>query len=231
MDTSEIEDLPMEDVAALSSTFTSQPTRFVLGNFLETEATQLQFQPSLELPKRQIYTKEQWDARKEDIRRLYNVNNLPFKTVLDILRSKHDFFPTYVLPVLYHSISYIVNCTYMETDRKRQFFRKITEWGFEKNIKKDEARAILRGLTCRKNLENDGPVEVRGRDVGPAKLRRWKRRYGRLENGTCAFSNSPGMGKNFGTLEMNVTLTNWMQFLRQIYTSIILVGVKTQRLH
>jgi hypothetical protein len=63
-------------------------------------------------------------------------------------------------------------------DRKKQFLRRISEWGFEKNVKKDERRAILESLG---EVANEGEFEVmmlRGRRLDKAKLERWRKRDG-----------------------------------------------------
>jgi hypothetical protein len=54
-------------------------------------------QPHPGLGGREQYSKEQWDAQKPVIRQLYNLENKPFKRVIDILRTEHNFFPTYVI--------------------------------------------------------------------------------------------------------------------------------------
>ena len=66
----------------------------------------------------------------------------------------------------------------MLCDRKKQFLRRISEWGFEKNVKKDERRAILESLD---EVANEGEFEammLRGRRLDKAKLERWRKREG-----------------------------------------------------
>jgi hypothetical protein len=63
-------------------------------------------------------------------------------------------------------------------DRKKQFLRRISEWGFEKNVKKDERRAIIESLG---EVANKGEFEammLRGRRLDKAKLERWRKREG-----------------------------------------------------
>jgi hypothetical protein len=63
------------------------------------------FQTHSGLGGRELYSKEQWEAQKPIIRQLYNLENKPFKRVIDILRTEHNFFPTYVLDIfLFHAI-------------------------------------------------------------------------------------------------------------------------------
>jgi hypothetical protein len=69
-------------------------------------------------------------------------------------------------------------------DRKKQFLRRISEWGFEKNVKKDERRAILESLG---EVANEGEFEavmLRGRRLNKAKLERWRKREGLVDDGS-----------------------------------------------
>ena len=69
--------------------------------------------------------------------------------------------------------------------RRRQFYRKISEWGFEKNIKESEMRAIAQ------NLEQDemgGLAELKGRQIDTAKILRWQKRQGRLKGAARSFT-------------------------------------------
>src|ERR1700722_4089677 len=74
--------------------------------------------------------------------------------------------------------------------RKRQFYRKIKEWGFEKNIKDKEMRTIVQGLNQRGNDEEDLNVELRGQRVDPVKIQRWQRRHRRSKDVTRPFSSN-----------------------------------------
>jgi tetratricopeptide (TPR) repeat protein len=63
-------------------------------------------------------------------------------------------------------------------DRKKQFLRRISEWGFEKNVKRDERRAILEKLG---GGAKEGEFEAtlwRGRRLDKAKIERWRKREG-----------------------------------------------------
>jgi hypothetical protein len=62
--------------------------------FLPREPDELIDPSSLGLGGRKTYSKEQWDAQKPVIRRLYNEENKPFKRVIEILRMEHNFVPT-----------------------------------------------------------------------------------------------------------------------------------------
>jgi hypothetical protein len=49
---------------------------------------------------RQLYSKEQWEAQKTTIYRLYNKENKSYNKVVEILHAEHGFFPTYYLLLL-----------------------------------------------------------------------------------------------------------------------------------
>ncbi|KAL2071788.1 hypothetical protein VTL71DRAFT_13023 [Oculimacula yallundae] len=93
--------------------------------------------------------KEQWEELKPLIRRLYLDENMTRERVTKCIVEEYDFSPT-----------------------KRQFLRKISEWGFEKNVKKAERRLILL------NSATDEGKFIRGRKLDKAKLDRWSRRDG-----------------------------------------------------
>lgn len=60
--------------------------------------------------------------------------------------------------------------------RKKQFLRRISEWGIQKNIKRDERRTILDSLgDAVKEVEFE-PKTLRGRRLDKAKIARWKKR-------------------------------------------------------
>jgi tetratricopeptide (TPR) repeat protein len=80
--------------------------------------------------------------------------------------------------------------------RRRQFYRKISEWGFEKNIKDKEMRTLVQDLNQRRNDGEDLAVELRGQQIDPVKIHRWQKRYGRMKDVVRPFSNNPSMGKS-----------------------------------
>jgi hypothetical protein len=112
--------------------------------------------------RRKMYPKEQWLALKPLIYRLYITENQTFTKVAQHLQEHHRFNPT-----------------------KKQFLRRAKEWGFEKNVKKEERRAIL------ETVEGEGRFEeriLRGRRLDKAKLERWRKREG-IDGG--GFQNGP----------------------------------------
>ncbi|PMD53854.1 uncharacterized protein K444DRAFT_131084 [Hyaloscypha bicolor E] len=108
--------------------------------------------------RRKMYPKEQWLALKPLIYRLYITENQTFTKVAQHLQEHHRFNPT-----------------------KKQFLRRAKEWGFEKNVKKEERRAIL------ETVDGEGQLEermLRGRRLDKAKLERWRKREGIVGGGS-----------------------------------------------
>lgn len=103
----------------------------------------------------QMYPKEFWLALKPDIQRLYIEEELTFTKVAEYLDQHHSFKPT-----------------------KRQFLRRVKEWGFEKNVKRDERRAILKSLDDGVKEGDFEARKLRGRRLDRAKIERWKKREG-----------------------------------------------------
>jgi hypothetical protein len=66
--------------------------------------------------------------------------------------------------------------------RRRQFYRKISEWGFEKNIKDKEMRALVQDLSQNTNDKIDHPIELRGQKVDLLKIQRWQRKHRGMKN-------------------------------------------------
>lgn len=61
--------------------------------------------------------------------------------------------------------------------RRRQFYRKIDEWGFKKNIKDSEMRDIAQNLNYGVSELSDAVLELRSQRVDPAKIQRWQKKY------------------------------------------------------
>ncbi|KAG4437237.1 hypothetical protein IFR05_007291 [Cadophora sp. M221] len=103
--------------------------------------------------KRKEFSKEQWEDLKPLIRRLYLDENMTRQAVTKCIIQEHNFEPT-----------------------RRQFLRKISEWGFEKNVKKAEREAILLNpATSQSAFETR---TIYGRKLDKAKIERWSRRDG-----------------------------------------------------
>jgi len=65
----------------------------------------------------------------------------------------------------------------MRALRRRQFYRKVSEWGFEKNIKDKEMRAIVQNLSQMEGEGGSFMAELRGHQIDPAKIQRWQRTH------------------------------------------------------
>ena len=145
-----------------------------------------------EVRQRGVYSKEQWDAQKSNIWRLYNVENKPYKRVLEILRAEYNFHPTYVRST--NLGQHLSQCILM-LFRRRQFYRKIDEWGFKKNIKDNEMREIVQNLSSGVPNPTEAPVELRLQRVDPAKIQRWQKKSKLGVKTSRTFSNGTTAGK------------------------------------
>jgi hypothetical protein len=68
--------------------------------------------------------------------------------------------------------------------RKKQFLRRISEWGLQKNIKRDERRTILESLGDTVKEVEFEPKILRGRRLDKAKIVRWKKREEMISSGS-----------------------------------------------
>jgi hypothetical protein len=85
--------------------------------------------------------------------------------------------------------------------RKRQFSRKIIEWGFRKNIPRGERRVILQRIL---KGEEEETSNVKDHRLKPQKLRNWQRRYrDEVQMGPCSLNrvgrSSPGKWQLYGS--------------------------------
>jgi hypothetical protein len=60
-------------------------------------------------------------------------------------------------------------------DRKKQLLYRISQWGFEKNVKKNERRAIIEYFGPELGKVEIEARTLRGRTLDAAKLNRWMR--------------------------------------------------------
>jgi hypothetical protein len=60
-------------------------------------------------------------------------------------------------------------------NRKKQLTYRISEWGFEKNVKKDERRELIQKLGHELQNPDYSPQNLRGRTIDKGKLNRWMR--------------------------------------------------------
>ncbi|KAH7420221.1 hypothetical protein BKA64DRAFT_700222 [Cadophora sp. MPI-SDFR-AT-0126] len=103
-------------------------------------------------PRRKEISKEQWETLKPLIRRLYLDESMTRKAVTKHIVKECDFAPT-----------------------KRQFNRKISEWGLEKNTKKAERLSVIASVKRQNVFET---TTIRGRKLDQAKIERWSKQSG-----------------------------------------------------
>jgi len=112
--------------------------------------------------RRKMHPKPHWEALKPLIHQLYIEQNQTFTKVAAYLAQNHGLNPT-----------------------KKQFLRRVKEWGFEKNVKREERRAIL------DSVREEGQFEervLRGRRLDKAKIERWRKREQITAPGSSAMS-------------------------------------------
>jgi len=103
--------------------------------------------------RRQMYPKEQWLAVKPVIQHLYVDEGHTFLQVAEYLDRHHGFKPT-----------------------KKQFLTRVKEWGFQKNVKQSERRAILERFRDGVRIGDFEARKLRGRRLDKAKIERWRKR-------------------------------------------------------
>jgi hypothetical protein len=79
--------------------------------------------------------------------------------------------------------------------RKKQFLRRISEWGLQKNTKRDERRTILENLGDSVKEVEFEPKTLRGRRLDKAKIARWKKRE-EIISGESRTENARSSGKS-----------------------------------
>lgn len=67
-------------------------------------------------------------------------------------------------------------------NRKKQLLYRISGWGFEKNVKRDERRAIIEQLGTGEEKADFDPRTIKGRTLDATKLNRWMRMEKAIED-------------------------------------------------
>ena len=122
-----------------------------------------------------------WEPYKARVIELHINQGMPLQKVKEIIENEFNFTAEYdsitkpqsLLPYVYICLSYASCC------RVRQYRLRITQWGFDKNVKPKEMKGIVRLRQRRRLLETDkGELQfaVRGREVDPAKIDRFMTR-------------------------------------------------------
>jgi hypothetical protein len=92
--------------------------------------------------------------------------------------------------------------------RKRQFSRKIIEWGFRKNVPMSERRLILQKLS---SGSQENMPKFKDLRLKPTKLNNWRKRYREeVRNGRCLPNEARKrfQGKSFSCVDIDETPTN-----------------------
>lgn len=115
--------------------------------------------------------RQRWEELKPIIRLIYIEEDRPYPYLADLLRTQHGFETTYDCK---STASCLLSAVTNVCTRKRQFSRKIIEWGFRKNVSSSERRNILQSLP-----EHTAPFPLYPEDprLKPEKLRSWRKRY------------------------------------------------------
>ncbi|PMD24378.1 hypothetical protein NA56DRAFT_35355 [Hyaloscypha hepaticicola] len=94
--------------------------------------------------------RKNWDDLKPTIRELYLDQGQTLKQLIKYLEEHHGFRPT-----------------------RKQLLYRISRWGFEKNVKKNERRAIIEHFGPELGKVEFEAQTLRGRKLDEAKLNRW----------------------------------------------------------
>ncbi|KAL8751311.1 MAG: hypothetical protein Q9184_006113 [Pyrenodesmia sp. 2 TL-2023] len=104
-------------------------------------------------PTRHPTSSEEWEDYRETIQRLYILEDRSLPEVIDGVAQIFGFVAT-----------------------ERQYKRRISEWGLDKNVKDDEVRAIVSEQASRLRQGKASVFYVRNRRVDPKKIKRFVRR-------------------------------------------------------
>jgi hypothetical protein len=136
----------------------------------------------------------EWEAKRAHIERMYSTEN---KTLGSVQKQLADegFCVTYDLSIYPHYGSFPQGkYTLLELAdldyRRRQLNRKIHDWSLDKSVKSHEMRAIIRMQQSGKKDGERSVFRVRGREVEPAKIKRWQSRHS--DTGTSSGPSTAG---------------------------------------
>ena len=154
-------------------------------------------------------TSHDWQHVKPFVEELYKVKRHKVKDIVRYLRDEHRLQVAYVkCPTLYFrcdsnpsaGLARLELCHGSHTDifadsdkRQRSLGRRIKEWGFHKNHKEIELKAVLRKTRQVQRDEGVTPVfELRGKIVSVNELREfWRRKYPPILRLDCLPTPSP----------------------------------------
>ena len=118
---------------------------------------------------------EEWDAKRMAIHDLYIIHDLPLPEVIKIMENKNSFSQSYVIPFVLVALRrslILTNCL-----RRKQYTTKLKEWGYEKNIRETDMRAIAHKDFKRKAEDALRPstFRLRGKPVPNHKIERYEK--------------------------------------------------------
>ncbi|KLU84467.1 hypothetical protein MAPG_03509 [Magnaporthiopsis poae ATCC 64411] len=109
-------------------------------------------------PNGPAFSRRCWEERRETIVRLYQAEDCDFKTLVEIMKS-NGFSAT-----------------------RREYMKKLKQWGIHKNVKADEYAAIVRIQARRQAEGKQTSFRVRKRPVSQANISRYLRRSRKNES-------------------------------------------------
>ncbi|KAL8791747.1 MAG: hypothetical protein Q9195_005685 [Heterodermia aff. obscurata] len=103
-------------------------------------------------PKAATKSRDEWEAHRDNIHRLYIDENLSLESVMKAMGGTYDFHASRI-----------------------QYGSKIKEWGFQKNIRENHMRAIARKKLSRQNADSSkaSTFRLRNRPVPEQKIDRY----------------------------------------------------------
>jgi hypothetical protein len=115
---------------------------------------------------------QDWEVRRLIIEELYWTDDRKLPEVMDIMKTMYNFSATYSILTSCDG-DMVVDSRY----RKKQYKDQFKRWNFEKNIKTDEMKAIIRIRRRRRdNEDKDTQFRLRQRPVLQEKINRFVKR-------------------------------------------------------
>ena len=114
---------------------------------------------------------EECNAKKNTIHNLYVVHDLSLPEIMKIMENKNSFSQSYVVSLCSRLLKLTICC------RRKQYTTKLKEWGYEKNIKETDMRAIV-NKDLKRKAENPlrlSAFRLRGKPVPKHKIERYEK--------------------------------------------------------
>lgn len=113
-----------------------------------------------------------WEVRRPIIEVLYWTDGRKLPEVMDIMKAMYNFSATYSIPASCDGYR-VIDSRY----RKKQYKDQFKRWNFEKNVKADKMKAIIRIRKRRRDDEDkDTQFRLRQRPVPQEKINRFVKR-------------------------------------------------------